>query len=731
MPGQINYFRDLAVVRASDDAEGWILNSGFRIGLFGPERDRFWQLLGDGTFRFGDPATQSFYANIKIGLDEPHNVSVFSGETHVWIVPRKPEQGDAVCIDLASANIAARVANLSCYSVTLGRVTAEGSLIIQGSHRIDEINYTELSMIDPVSGEHLTSRTIWPRVAGQSQFCDFFTSSPCGKFWIRLDHTHFPMFDCSAVPGGAPRRYYGLTAQVWSAFPLRFERRIVVAWLKAEDLPDATYTSRSEALREFSKRINTEDQNRRRAAQSQPANQSGEDSEAIAISVRRDEELRAIYAASAPERDRIYSCISQGLHRPDAKPDAPAPTREMFGEAAHNDALWDAVSRNLGELFERGFSKIVGWGGEEAIWFDRNGHLICVGMDGSVSPQIWFTRAGMKRGMVTPWAEVPGRHLEVLPGRRLLAVSTQFNSSKHGVGCLIVDGTPLEPRFEPLCVPRDADGWQGADAIPQRWLNEEGDYKAVEKYRKTRSTVTIPLTSLDAAGLAAAIDAYRNLLEFAFFNRARDSAINVRFKSSDQFISEYRFFMDIGPQDRDWAVGPLRALISRYAELKSKMGDTTYQDSDEPECGSLLAQAALRLGEMDETALPILIAYGEGIDGGHEYFFAGDTMPAVIKAHGWTQDVTAFVAWTLAFNFYNTYDCPSTIWRQIGLGNALKEFPAPAAATFIYRRLSPLVEAGRLEWGAFVTLQKRLGDGMDSWERAFFSRLMALAGETN
>lgn len=730
MSGQINYFRDLAVVRASDDAEGWIVTSGFRRGVFGPALDRFWQVMGDGTVRFGDPATQSFYASIKICLEDPRNVSVFAGETHLWIVPAKPDQGDAVCIDLASASIAAHVANLSCNTAAQGRVTGDGNLIFERMPKFDDVSYNELTLVDPISGEMQTSRTILPRNANTMTFCRFFASSPCATFWLRLDHTHFPMVERSAAPGGAPRKYYGLTVQVWSAFPLRFERRIVVAWLKAEDLPDQTYILRSEALWEFNRRINDEEQERRWAAESQPANQSGEDSEASADSVSWHEELRAIFAASAPERDRIYSCISQGLHRPDAKPDAPFPTREAYGEAAHDDALWEAVTRNLEVMFRDELDKIVGWDGEEAIWFDRLGHLICVGMDGRVSPQIWFARAGLRRGMVRPFAYLPGR-LEVLPGRRLLAVQQPFKSSQHGFGCLIVDGSPGEPRYEPLCVLRDADGWQGAEAIPQRWLNEDGDFKAVEKYRKTRSTVTIPLASLDAAGRAAAIDAYRNLLTPAFFNRARDSAITVRFKSGDQLVTEYRFFMDLGPQDRDWAVGPLRALIARYAELKSKTGDTTYQDIDEPECGSLLAQAAMRLGEMDESALPILIAYGEGIDGGHEYFFAGDTMPAVIEAHGWTQEVTAFVAWTLAFNFYNTYDCPTTIWEKIGLGNALKEYTAPAAAAFIHNRLSPLVEAGRLEWRAFVILQDRLGDGMDRWERAFFSRLMALVGETN
>lgn len=445
-----------------------------------------------------------------------------------------------------------------------------------------------------------------------------------------------------------------------------------------------------------------------------------------------DQRYRAILAASAPERDRIYTAISHALHRPDADPEAAFPGREAFGEAAHDDDLWKAVTKNLQRFFRNTLHKIVGWDGEDAIWFDRVGHLICVGMDGLVSPQIWFERAGLKHMMV-PFPNLPGK-LEVSAGRKLLAVKMPRQNTTSLArlpevegGILKVDGSPAEPRYEPVRIPVYSDGWKGPEFIPADWFNEEEDRKAVDEYRKTRSTITIPVKNLDPPGRIEAIDAYRDLLDHAFFERADDSSINVRFQFGKKLISEYQFFSDLRPEDRDWAVTPLRALITRYAELRGRALDTIYQkDLDN---GSLLAQAARRRGEMDQASLPILIAYGEGIDGGHEYYFAGNTAPAVIAAHGWNDEVIAFVAWVHAFNYYNTYDSPTTIWQHIGLGKALKQRPAKDAARFIHAWLGPFVEAGRLDWTNFAHLRHRLGPAMDSWEREFFDHLAVLAGD--
>lgn len=730
MPGQIHRFSDQTVIRASEDAEGWIINAGYRTGLFGPEKARFWQLLKDGTLRLGDPATRSFFASHRIGLQKPEQLHVFAGESCLWIVPHDAAQGDAVVFDLNSATIIARIPNLSCRQYSLGRVNPEGALIIQGSRRIDDGLYSELTYADPVSSEVRTCRVVCPKLPDTYVSLDFFQASPSGRYWLRLDHTHFPVVEHSETPGAPPRRYYGLTVQVWSAFPLTFERRMVVAWLKAEDLPDETHIFKSDGLTALKKQLNSE---QLASAAPPPPTALGRLFGRKGVSASAsdpDQRYRAVLAASAPQRDSIYTAISHALHRPDADPQAAFPGREAFGEAAHDDDLWKAVTKNLAELFRHALHNAEGWDGDDAIWFNRLGHLICVGMDGTVSPQIWFERAGLQH-MMRPFPNLPGK-LEVVTGRKLRAVQLprQAIASLPQIegGCLIVDGAPAEPRYEPVRISEYADGWAGPQSIPARWFNEEIDRKAVDEYRKTRSTITIPVKSLDPAGRIAAINAYRDLLDFSFFERADNSSIKVRFKVEKKLVSEHEFFSELKPEDRDWAVTPLRALITRYAELKGPTLDTTYQEDGEN--GSLLAQAALRLGQMDEASLPILIAYGEGIDGGHEYYFAGETMPAMVAAHGWTDEVIAFVAWAHAFNYYNTFDAATTIWQQIGLGNALKERAPQAAAEFIHAQLAPFVEAGRLEWTNFACLREELGGAMDGWEQDFFDRLIALAGES-
>ncbi len=732
MPGQIHHFGDQTVIRASEDAEGWIINAGYRTGLFGPDKARFWQLLKDGTLRLGDPATRTFLASHRIGLQKPDQLHVFAGESCLWIVPHDAAQGDAVVFDLNSASIAARIPNISCRPFSLGRVGPDGALIVQGFNRIDDTLYSELTYADPASSEVQTSQMVRPKLPDTYVSLDFVQASPSGRYWLRLDHTHFPVVEHSETPGAAPRRYYGLTVQVWSAFPLTLERRIVVAWLKAEDLPDETHILKTDRLGALAKEIHAQKQ--------KPASPPPPPLSPLARLFGRrgasspvadyDQRYRGILAASAPERDRIYTAISHALHRPDADPQAAFPGREAFGEAALDDDLWKAVTKNLPELFRQALDNVVGWDGDEAIWFNRLGHLICVGMDGTVSPQIWFERAGLQH-MMKPFPNLPGK-LEVVAGRKLLAVhlprQTIGSLPEVEGGSLTVEGAPAEPRYEPVRISKYADGWEGPQSIPARLFNEEIDRKAVDEYRKTRSTITIPMKNLDPAERIAAINAYRDLLDSSFFERADDSSIKVRFKVGNKLVPEHEFFSELKPDDRDWAVGPLRALITRYAGLKGPNLPTTYQEDGEN--GSLLAQAVHRLGQMDAASLPLLIAYGEGIDGGHEYYFAGETMPAVVAAHGWADEVIAFVAWAHAFNYYNTFDAATTIWQQIGLGKALKQRAPEAAAEFIHEQLAPFVEAGRLEWTNFACLRDELGSAMDGWEQELFDHLIALAGES-
>ena len=46
-------------------------------------------------------------------------------------------------------------------------------------------------------------------------------------------------------------------------------------------------------------------------------------------------------------------------------------------------------------------------------------------------------------------------------------------------------------------------------------------------------------------------------------------------------------------------------------------------------------------------------------------------VPAVIKAHGWTDDVVDFVFWVLVRNYYNTLDDYGQVWGAWGLRDAV------------------------------------------------------------
>lgn len=66
------------------------------------------------------------------------------------------------------------------------------------------------------------------------------------------------------------------------------------------------------------------------------------------------------------------------------------------------------------------------------------------------------------------------------------------------------------------------------------------------------------------------------------------------------------------------------------------------------------------------------------VDVEHEHFFAGETVPAVIAAHGWTDEVVDFVFWVLIRNYYNTLQDYGKIWREWGLRDARR---APRATS--------------------------------------------------
>ena len=58
--------------------------------------------------------------------------------------------------------------------------------------------------------------------------------APGGRFAVRQDLAHIALHD---LPTTQERRY-GLAYQVWRTEPREFVRRVVVAWLPVEEMPD-------------------------------------------------------------------------------------------------------------------------------------------------------------------------------------------------------------------------------------------------------------------------------------------------------------------------------------------------------------------------------------------------------------------------------------------------------------------------------------------------------------
>ena len=330
---------------------------------------------------------------------------------------------------------------------------------------------------------------------------------------------------------------------------------------------------------------------------------------------------------------------------------------------------------------------------------------------------------------MTPYAEKAEVQIP-LRGRGLLAVMPPreaigtVSEAREG-GAMVIDGSPAEPRYEPVMIPQSGDGWiPGGEAIPAYILNRAAYRKTISRMKLERSVARVPVKGADAASRAEAISHLASLIGPDFFARANDDEIDIVFVIDGKEVREGEFFSSIGPEDREWALPALRLVVGRYVEANSGVPETWYQPDGEGD--SVLAHAVLRLAQIDHGSLPLVRAFGQKIDGGHEYFFAGTTLPAVIEAHGWTRDVVEFVFWVLLHNFYNTYDRVSTVWRDLGLHEAVSAARPEDVAAFVSSAFEPGVARGELSWEAMAVLRKELGSAVEPWEDRFFAELERL-----
>ena len=133
------------------------------------------------------------------------------------------------------------------------------------------------------------------------------------------------------------------------------------------------------------------------------------------------------------------------------------------------------------------------------------------------------------------------------------------------------------------------------------------------------------------------------------------------------------------------------------------------------------------LGVRDRAALPTLRRYAPLVDAEHEYFFAGDTVPAVVAAHGWTDDIIDFVFWVLVRNYYNTLQDYGEIWRSWGLRDAVVRRDPRVLARHLASELAEIIrwkdDPGRYGTGGLDRLALEIPQPHEPWTKAFFDEL--------
>lgn len=129
----------------------------------------------------------------------------------------------------------------------------------------------------------------------------------------------------------------------------------------------------------------------------------------------------------------------------------------------------------------------------------------------------------------------------------------------------------------------------------------------------------------------------------------------------------------------------------------------------------------------DPSSIPTLERYGQLVDAEHEYFFAGETVPAVIAAHGWTDEIVDFVFWVLVRNYYNTLQDYGTIWLSWGLRDAVVGRNPRALAQHLATELADIIrwvdDPSRYGAGGLDRLAREIPQPHESWAHAFFDEL--------
>lgn len=510
----------------------------------------------------------------------------------------------------------------------------------------------------------------------------FHSPSPNGQYWLKRDPCTLPIMDVPETRGPKTifgqrksTRYYGRSVQIWETQPLRFVRRVTVAWLTMQETPDNGHVDNIQSNRSLS-------------------------------------DIKRGY-----QYDRLACLLEKkNLGLLDYIDMADFGDPNVHHSKQPTDKRWSGLSKNYAEFCSIDQLHIHGWSGNEAFWVQTNGFLTCVGVDGVTSPRLFTERFGLES---SAWLPVAKRASTVHPLPDRKARVTYYDK-----GTVVFDDSKQAERTAATyAIPESQDQW--APSEPYTPPSKDPRITEAHKLLDKRKTVTIKLQSMDDTNCIAAIDQLTAQLDDTLATRARDGEIAIIFQHGRKTLREDKFFAHILNACPE-ATQSLDALLRRYVNVTDDW-DFLYFKADKGV--GLLAHAAFTLGLLDGRAVDTLRLYARRIDHGHEYFFCNKTLPAIIDKHGHTSSILRLAIWVMLFRSGNSID-PEAIWGKLGVRQALRDTMQLSEAVELFRSVLKddgpsskdldTLSANDFLGGIIV----RLAPSGDQWSRDFFEAVM-------
>jgi hypothetical protein len=290
------------------------------------------------------------------------------------------------------------------------------------------------------------------------------------------------------------------------------------------------------------------------------------------------------------------------------------------------------------------------------------------------------------------------------------------------MGAAIFDGSPSTAPFGVKMIPRHSDHWVPFDQGKDAGLSER-----IEKLKTEQRTIVVNLPELSEAGSISALDTLTEIIDDNFRHRAVDGDIRAVFKIGAKRLGEDKFFGEV-QTNFPGAAPALRRMIDTFA-TNDDNGSIFWKG--EKGIGAL-GHGVYALGVLDSTALPTIRRYGFLVDAEHESFFATKTVPAILKAHGWTDEVIDFMIWVMLRNFYNSLQDLNEIWKDWGMRDAVVSRMTPQAfAARVSKEIDDILffnmDPARFGNVGMDELFEDIPKPHEPWVRDFFTELEILA----